>query len=272
MLGRPLASNARRRERAAAPGDATLLMLDPTTWLLLALGGLVAGVINTLAGGGSLITVPLLVFMGLPATTANGTNRIGVLFQNGVAIWRFRKEGLDGLRGAAPVLVPVLIGAVIGAAVASRMSAELFRQVFGIAMIALLYPMLRSGNSSDEANETPRSRIANAAIFFGIGFYGGAIQAGVGLFLIAALARSGLDLVRANAIKVVIIGALTVVAVPVFVLHGQVDWPHASALVVGFALGGELGARAAVIGGERLIRPVLVLAVLAMSGRMLGLY
>ena len=80
------------------------------------LGGLVAGVINTLAGGGSLITVPLLVFMGLPATTANGTNRIGVLFQNGVAIWRFRKEGLDGLRGAAPVLVPVLIGSAIGAA------------------------------------------------------------------------------------------------------------------------------------------------------------
>jgi len=78
--------------------------------------------------------------------------------------------------------------------------------------------------------------------------------------------------VRANAIKVVVIGVLTLVAVPVFVLHDQVDWRLASALVIGFALGGELGARAAVAGGERLIRPVLVLAVLAMAGRMLGLY
>ena len=278
MLGRPVASGARTAVEAggtahrAAHGDPPASMEDPTTWLLLALGGLVAGVINTLAGGGSLITVPLLVFVGLPATVANGTNRIGVLFQNGVAVWRFRREGLDGLRGAMPVLVPVLIGSALGAAVASRMSADLFRQVFGVAMIALLYPMLRSAPRREKADENPRSRWLNALIFFGIGVYGGAIQAGVGLFLIAALARSGLDLVRANAIKVVIIGALTLVAVPVFVLHGQVDWPYASALVVGFALGGEVGARAAVLGGERLIRPVLVLAVVAMAGRMLGLY
>jgi len=248
-------------------------MDDVTTWILLAFGGLVAGVINTLAGGGSLITVPLLVFLGLPATIANGTNRIGVLFQNAVSTWRFRREGLDGLRGAKPVLIPVLVGSFIGAAIASRMSADAFRQVFGVAMIALLYPTLRGARRrGDDDNPSPRSRGMNGLIFFGIGLYGGALQAGVGLFLIAALARSGLDLVRANSIKVVIIGALTLVAVPVFVVQGQVDWKLATALVVGFAVGGEIGARAAVKGGERLIRPVLVLAVLAMSGRMLGLY
>ena len=192
-------------------------MDDLTTWLGLAAAGLVAGVINTLAGGGSLITVPLLVFMGLPATTANGTNRIGVLFQNAVSTWRFRREGMDGLREAVPVLIPVLMGSAIGAAVASRMPAELFKQVFGMAMILLLIPMFRKKADKSENEETPpRSRIANALIFFGIGVYGGAIQAGVGLFLIAALARSGLDLVRANSIKVIIIGALTLVAVPVF--------------------------------------------------------
>ena len=171
------------------------------------------------------------------------------------------------------ILIPTVIGSLLGATVASRISAELFRRVFGVAMIALLVPMLRgSRRRADDEPHVPRSAFANAAIFFGIGLYGGAIQAGVGLFLIAALARSGLDLVRANAIKVVVIGVLTLVAVPVFVLHDQVDWRLASALVVGFALGGELGARAAVAGGERLIRPVLVLAVLAMAGRMLGLY
>jgi uncharacterized membrane protein YfcA len=248
-------------------------MDELTTWILLAVGGLVAGVINTLAGGGSLLTVPLLVFLGLPATTANGTNRIGVLFQNIVSTMRFRKEGLDGIRDAIPILLPVVIGSVLGATVASRMSAEIFRQIFGVAMIALLYPVLRQARPARDADSLqPRSRFWNVAIFFGIGLYGGAIQAGVGLFLIAALARSGLDLVRANAIKVVIIGVLTLVAVPVFIAHDQVDWPLASALVVGFGLGGELGARAAVKGGERLIRPVLVVSVIAMAGRMLNLY
>lgn len=248
-------------------------MNELTTWILLAIGGLIAGVINTLAGGGSLLTVPLLVFMGLPATTANGTNRIGVLFQNLVSTARFCKEGLDGIRGARPILIPVLLGSLIGASVASQMSAESFRQVFGLAMIGLLYPMLRPSPSPVEAaTKTPRSGFWNAMIFFGIGLYGGAIQAGVGLFLIAALARSGLDLVRANAIKVVVIGALTLVAVPVFIAHGQVDWPLASALVVGFALGGEIGARAAIRGGERLIKPTLFFAVVLMAGRMLNLY
>jgi uncharacterized membrane protein YfcA len=248
-------------------------MEDLTTWLVLAVGGLVAGVINTLAGGGSLLTVPLLVFVGLPATTANGTNRIGVLFQNLVSTLRFRRAGFDGVGDALPILIPVLLGSAVGATIASRMSAEIFRQIFGVAMIALLYPMLRPPRPiAPDDQRAPRSRRVNSLVFFGIGLYGGAIQAGVGLFLIVALARSGLDLVRVNAIKVVIVGCLTLVAVPVFVLHGQVDWLLASALVVGFALGGELGARAAVRGGERLIKPVFVVAVLAMAGRMLGLY
>ncbi|HKK51403.1 MAG TPA: sulfite exporter TauE/SafE family protein, partial [Myxococcota bacterium] len=155
--------------------------MDPlSTWIALALGGLVAGVVNTLAGGGSLLTVPLLVFVGLPATVANGTNRIGVLFQNGISTLRFRRSGFDGVGDALPLLVPVLIGSAIGATVASRMSAEIFRQVFGVAMIALLYPMLRPPRArASESTQAPRSAFLNAVVFFGIGLYGGAIQAGV---------------------------------------------------------------------------------------------
>lgn len=246
---------------------------DVTTWLILAAGGLVAGVFNTIAGGGSLLTVPLLVLMGLPATMANGTNRIGVVFQNLISTMRFRKEGLDGLRGARPILLPIILGTLLGATLASRMSAEIFRQLFGFAMLALLIPMLQQARPKSPASHVePRSRFWNHLIFFGIGLYGGAIQAGVGLLLIAALARSGLDLVRANVIKVLVIGVLTLVAVPIFIVHGQVDWPFASALVVGFSLGGELGARAVVRGGERLIRPILVFAVFVMAGKMLNLY
>jgi uncharacterized protein len=243
------------------------------TWLALAAAGLVAGVINTLAGGGTLLTVPTLVYFGLPATVANGTNRVGVLLQNYFATRSFRREGFDAVAESLPIVLPAVVGSIVGATVASRMSAALYERVFGIAMILLLIPILRGSRArAEDAERGPRSRLANAAIFAAIGFYGGSIQAGVGIFVIAALARSGLDLVRANAIKVILVGALTLVALPVFILHDQIDWPYAIAMATGFGLGGELGARAAARGGERLIKPVLVVSVIAMAGRMLGIY
>jgi uncharacterized membrane protein YfcA len=252
------------------------------TALALAAAGLVAGVINTLAGGGTLLTVPVLVAFGLPATVANGTNRVGVLVQNYFAMRGFRREGFDALAESLPILVPAVIGSIAGAAVASRLPSALFERIFGVAMVLLLVPILRGskakrgpseGSAASHGSQAhARSPLTNAALFGAIGFYGGSIQAGVGIFVIAALARSGLDLVRANAIKVVLIGALTLVALPVFILHGQVHWPYAVATAIGFALGGSLGARLAARGGERVIKPVLVVAVLAMAGRMLGLY
>lgn len=248
-------------------------MDDWLTWLALAGAGLVAGFVNTLAGGGTLLTVPTLVYFGLPATVANGTNRIGVLLQNVFATRGFRREGLDALGEALPIVVPAVVGSLVGATISSRMSDVVYERVFGVAMIGLLVPILRGARAPSASDRAAaRSPLANALLFFAIGAYGGSIQAGVGIFVIAALARSGLDLVRANAVKVILVGALTLVALPVFILHDQIDWPFAIAMAVGFALGGELGARTAVRGGERVIRPVLVVAVLALAGSMLGLY
>lgn len=244
-------------------------MTTPEIALLVG-GGLVAGVVNTLAGGGSLLTVPLLVLLGLPGTVANGTNRIGVLLQNLTAARRFRAEGIPGLAGALPILAPILVGSVLGAAAISRVSDANFNRAFGVVMLLLLVPTLRGARAG--AGPRLQSPLARAALFFGLGLYGGAFQAGVGLLLALVLAATGEDLVRAASIKVVVILAVTAVAIPVFVLAGQVAWTPALLLGGGFAVGGELGARLAVRGGERLIRPVLVLAVLALAGRMLGLY
>jgi uncharacterized membrane protein YfcA len=109
-------------------------------------------------------------------------------------------------------------------------------------------------------------------LFFAIGLYGGAFQAGVGILLVFALSYAGYDLVRANSIKVVVVFAITFFAVPVFIAADQVAWLEALVLTIGFAAGGELGSRIAVRGGERVIRPVLAAAVLALAGRMFGLY
>ena len=236
-------------------------------------GGLLAGVVNTLAGGGSLLTVPLLVVLGLPGTIANGTNRVGILLQSLIALRGFRSQGVSGFRGALPLLAPVLVGSAIGALAVSRAPDEAFERLFGALMLVLLIPTLRRMPSASDAS-LPRiwSPTTRAAVFFAIGLYGGAFQAGIGIVLVFALSHAGLDLVRANAIKMVVIAALTIVALPVFMLEQQIAWLPALVLACGYAAGGALGARLAVQRGERLIRPVMVASVLALAGRMLGLY
>jgi uncharacterized membrane protein YfcA len=226
--------------------------------------------VNTLAGGGSLLTVPLLVLLGLPGTVANGTNRIGVLLQALVATLRFRAEGRLELRALLPVLAPVVAGSLLGAVAISRVADATFERLFGLVMLLLLAPTLRRTRGT--ARGPGFGRTASTLVFLGLGAYGGAIQAGLGIPLVFALVHAGHDLVRANAIKVAVIAAVTAVAIPVFALGGQIAWVPALVLGAGFAVGAELGVRLAVAGGERLIRPVLVAAVLALAGRMLGLY
>ncbi|MCP5057353.1 MAG: sulfite exporter TauE/SafE family protein [bacterium] len=248
--------------RSMTPFDASLLIG----------GGLVAGVINTLAGGGSMLTVPLLVMIGLPGTLANGTNRVGILIQNGVASWGFWAQGVGDLRRSLPVILPVAAGALVGALVASRLPDDVFERIFGVVMLLLLIPTVRGVRRSSTEPATPHPGWLRTLVFVAIGLYGGAFQAGVGLLLVAALSFGGIDLVRANSIKVLVNFCFTLLAVPIFIAAGQVSWPEALALGAGFAAGGALGARLAVQGGERLIRPVLGIAIVALAGRMIGLY
>lgn len=233
-------------------------------------GGLVAGVVNTLAGGGSLLTVPLLVLVGLPGTVANGTNRVGIFLQNLVASWRFRAEGVSGVRRALPALMPVALGSFCGASVIARVSSATFESLFGLVMVLLLVPILRRPRVPTAVRPWPAA--VSFPVFFAIGLYGGAFQAGVGIALVSALSYAGYDLVRANSIKVVVNTVLTLVALPVFLIERQVLWLPAACLSAGFVVGGVLGVRLAVDRGERVIRPVLVAAVLALAGRMFGLY
>ena len=247
--------------------------MDPMQIAVLAAGGLVAGIINTLAGGGSMLSVPLLVMLGLPGTLANGTNRIGILVQSLSATWRFRKEGVEALSAALPVLLPVGVGSLVGAIAVAQVADATFERVFGLVMLGVLAPTLRAPKPRREGPDaTPWPPALRALVFLAIGAYGGSFQAGVGIALVLTLGRSGYDLVTANAIKVIVVAAITLVAVPVFIAQGQVSWAPALALSAGFAAGGVAGARIAVSGGERLIRPVLAVAVIALAGRMLALY
>ncbi len=247
-------------------------VVEVSAWniVVLLIGGFFAGVINSMAGGGSMLTVPLLSLAGVGGTVANGTNRVAVLIQNTSSAFAYARRGVGDWRATMAAVVPVTVGGLAGAVFASRLDGESFERVFGVLMVPLL--VLSLWKPSVEAERDPWPPWLAALVFLAVGFYGGAIQAGVGLIFLLVLARAGFDLVAANAMKTILILAITLVALPVFVFSGQVRWVAAVVLSVGMAAGGYVGANLAVEGGERLIRPVLIVVVLALAARMVGLW
>ncbi len=245
-------------------------MPDLAASALLIGGGLVAGFINTLAGGGSFLTVPLLILIGLPPTIANATNRVAVVAQNVAAMGGFKQEGVPGVGFAVRLLPAVLGGGWLGAYIASSVSEEFFQRAFGAIMLVALPVILWNPRPNRSADVRGYSLPVQLAVYFAIGVYGGAVQAGVGIpILLALVAAGGLDLVRANSVKVVLIAALTLVALAQFAVAGKVWWGHGLVLAVGMAAGGYAGSRLGARVGERLIRPLLTLAVVALAIRLL---
>ena len=238
--------------------------------LLLAFGGLAAGVINTMAGGGSTITVPLLVFAGVPGTYANGSNRVGILPACLAAVLSFRRLGVSGFRDARIIFLPVLFGSLAGSLLINKLGDDQFERLFAFLVIPIVILTLMPPTPKESKSSWGRSTMI--LIFFVVGVYGGAIQAGVGLVIVLALSRSGFDLVTANSIKVMINAFVTVVALPVFIFSGKISWGHALVLAAGLTLGGWIGAKWTVEGGERVVRWVMVIAALGLSGKLVGLY
>ena len=231
--------------------------MDILQMLLLAGVGVIAGILNVLAGGGSLLTLPLLIFMGLPAPLANGTNRVAILCQNVVAVGSFKSQGVFPAKLAVLCSVPALLGSLLGAQLAIDISDELFRQLLAVIMVGVLLLMVfdpAKRLNFDEQHMTPLRTGLLLLSFFIIGIYGGFIQAGVGFLIISGLLVHGLDLVRINAVKVFVILFFTIAALAVFIWHGQVNWPLGIALAVGNSVGGLIGSRLAVKKGHDWIR------------------
>lgn len=238
--------------------------------------GFVAGFINTLAGSGSLVTLPLLIFIGLPANVANGTNRVGILLQNVVGGESFRRQGTLDLRGAVILSIPAIVGSVVGAQIAVNLDEELMRRTIGALMVAMLIvilvrPQRWLHGTLERMTGWPDWK--QLIIFFAIGVYGGFIQAGVGIFLLAGLVLGvGYDLVRANAVKVSITLFFTISALLVFMRNGQVVWDVGLILALGNMLGAWVAARMAVERGAVWVHRLLVAVVAVSAAELLGLF
>lgn len=225
-----------------------MIDLTLTQFLLFAAGGIASGIINTLAGSGSLLTLPIFVFLcGLPAPVANGTNRIGVLIQNVVGIRGFRKQGLTDYRGSAWLVVPAVLGGIVGSRLAVALDERWMNYTLGGLMVFMFFVLLlkperwiRESQVNVQRQKHPLTLLA----FFLIGVYGGFIQAGVGIFLLAALVLvSGYSLKAGNGIKLLIVLALTIPATAVFFWHDQVHVAYGVLMAVFQGIGAWLGVR-----------------------------
>jgi uncharacterized membrane protein YfcA len=240
---------------------------------LLFLAGIAAGFLNVMAGGGSTLTLPLLIFMGQSSALANGTNRVAILVQNIAAVASFRRLAVHEFKRSLTYTFWALPGAVTGAIVGVTVSNEAFQKILGIVMIATISSLFIPSPTTDALQENRKSSwLIYPAMLF-IGFYGGFIQVSVGfLFMVALYHIEKLNLVYVNMHKVTIVLMYMVPALAIYAWTGNVDWVLGIVLGIGSAIGGWWAARASVKKGEKFIRAVLAIAIVLMAGKLLDLY
>jgi len=246
-------------------------MPDYVGWMILFFAGIASGWVNVLAGGGSLLSVPVMIFLGLPGPIANGTNRIAIIAQNIMAVWGFFTKGFSNFRLSATLAGTACIGAFFGARLGVHLDGEWFDRTLAVVMIAVLIIMASGeGKKPAQENNEPRNLILGHILMIGAGFWGGFIQVGVGFLLMPILYRvMGLDLVRVNMHKVFIALMFSIVALGVFAANVDIAWKAGLALAAGNALGGWFGARSAVARGAPLIKRVLFMVLTAMVVKLL---
>ncbi len=217
-------------------------------YILLFLGGFLAGIINTLAGNGSAITLSLLIFLGLPANVANATNRIGAALQTATALVSLRRTKRTKLlfRDSYWFLIPSILGSVIGALLAIDINPDILRYTIGGFMVLLLFTLLNRPKRWLKATDVSKSHktTLNWILIFLVAVYGGFIQMGLGVILLSVLVLlAEYSLRDANIIKLVLAFVFVVPAFFIFWYSGDMRWEPGLTLAAGQALGAVIGAR-----------------------------
>lgn len=236
--------------------------------VLLVLIGCVAGFINTIAGGGSLLTVPFLIELGLLPTVANATNRVAIVIQNIFAVSGFKSKGVSSFPYAIWLSLSASAGAFIGARIAVDIDEETFKKVLAVVMIIVIILTIFKpfGKSAETEDLSPKKQIIGTIIFFFLGIYGGFIQAGIGFLIIATLSGiNHLNLAKTNAIKVFVALVYTLTAVIYFAIQGKINWQYGLTLSAGNSLGAWVSSRWSVGAGDKYVRWFLIVAVLGLA-------
>ncbi|HIW11631.1 MAG TPA: sulfite exporter TauE/SafE family protein [Candidatus Salinicoccus stercoripullorum] len=227
--------------------------------------GVIVGFINIVSAGGSMLTLPLLIFFGLPSNVANGTNRIAIMFQNTFALYQFHKNGHLNWRLGLLLAVPATIASVYGAGLAVDITHGTFDTLLATFMIIFAVLLILRPQRYIKGKFNPKVSIVILFLAFVlIGIYGGALQAGVGFFIILTLLLlvPQIPMGEMHGIKTLVVTIYISVSTFVFIFNGLVDWKFAVALSLGSALGGALGGKYASVLPDKLLQRILIGAII----------
>jgi uncharacterized membrane protein YfcA len=243
--------------------------------VLLIVAGLLVGFINTLAGGGSIISLSLLMFMGLGGQYANGTNRIAISLQTLTASLRFRKAGLLKSRKGILLGIPAVLGSIVGSFIAIEINEALFDKIIVFVMFAMLIFIFYKPSvwlKGKESLRQAKSTWLQYVIFFFIGIYGGFIHAGIGyLLLIALVLGAGYNLVEANALKVFIVLMYVPFTLIIYILNDQVYYLYGFIMSVGNIAGAIIASHLAIEKGSNFVRWVILVVVVFTALHVFGI-
>ncbi len=257
-----------------------LILAQSDTWLhspwfvypALVAAGFIAGIVNTIAGGGSFLTLPVLMYVaGLDPKIANGTNRIAILTSSAVAARVFHQHGLIDKKALPRMLVPLLIGSPCGALLAAHLPQDVFRGVFGaLFLLMAVFFCLRPQTLLKTDRKPKSSPVAEVVMFLFIGLYVGFIQAGFGLLMLVGMGLfHARELLNANALKNVMGFLVTLIALIVFLFAGQVHWLPGLVMAGGNLIGGYVGAHLALRRGQNLIFIFMIVVMVATGIKLL---
>jgi uncharacterized membrane protein YfcA len=243
---------------------------------VLIVSGLAVGFINTLAGGGSVISLSVLMLMGLPAPVANGTNRIAIAIQTLTATTVFRRKKVLDLRKGTLLGIPAVIGSLIGAYIAIDINEAVFEKAFAVIMLIMIVFVFYNPKKLIEGKQElvdKRVTIVQWILFFILGLYGGFVHVGIGYFLLAALIlNAGYDLVKANAVKVFIVLMYIPFSFLIFLWMSDIRWAYGLIMAIGSVTGAYIASSMAVKKGIPFVKWTVAIISIFLAGHFLGIY
>lgn len=211
------------------------------------IGGFLAGILNALAGFGSIITLAIYMdVIGIPGHLANATNRVNVLASSSISAYTFHKNGKLELNKGKWIILAVFIGAMVGVYMATQLDAQGFKQAFKYLLIPIFIILLLNPKRfiNPDLSTAITSPWITMPLYFLMGIYAGFIQAGFGvIFLMVVVIMSKYDLVLGNGLKIAIVAIYGAVIVVIFQLNGMIVWKAGIALAIGQAIGGYIASK-----------------------------
>lgn len=245
-------------------------------FVIIVIAGFFQGFINTIAGAGTVITYSLFVALGMPSNVANGTVRIGVLAQTMISSFKFYKGNKLDLKKGLILGIPIVLGSIIGAGIAVNIDKKTFELIVGILLSLLLVTIWLNPKRWIEGKSAEYQRknsFLQLLLFLIIGFYGGFIHIGVGIFLLSALVlNAGYDVVKANAIKVFLVLMYIPVVLVIFMISDKIDYLPGIIVAIGNVGGGIIGANLAIKKGAGFVRILVICIIIVFVLHLFGFW